>query len=329
MKSLVISTGQDSRNLCPLLLDRGDDVICTYRYSSLPLEKRLADFPRKNDVDFQCMDLCDPSSVNSIITECQPDNIFCLGALSHVGLSFKSPYSYVQTDAVGPLNVLEAIRLYSPGSRGYFAGSSEEMGSNVDPDGLQRITTPLQANSVYAAAKIMSRNLVSVYRRSYDLFVVTGLLFNHTSIHRTPPENFIESKVAQYVGKMINWENKHKKKYPQNLRCGLLTPQRDFGWSEDYMRAAMLMLETDEPKDYVAATGKTHSIQDIMEFMFSFVNRDYMDYIEQVPEFMRPCEVPYLCGDSTPIREELGWKPSKTFEDLMIMLVEHFVREGL
>lgn len=327
MISLVISTGQDSRNLCPLLLARGDEVVCTYRYSSTPLDVRLKGFPQKDKVRFVCMDLTDPSSVNAIISEHQPDNIFCLGALSHVGHSFSQPYQYVLTDAVGPLNVLESIRLYSPHSRAYFAGSSEEMGSNVDSDGLQRITTPLQANSVYAAAKIMSRNLVSVYRRSYGLFVVTGLLFNHSSIHRTPPENFIESKIAKYVGEMSNWEGRHNTKYTTTLKCGLLTPKRDFGWSEDYMRAAMLMLETEDPKDYIVATGEAHSVEEIMSYMFSRVNRSYKDYIEQVPEFMRPCEVPYLCGDSTPIREELGWSPTKNFSQLMNMLVDHFIKE--
>lgn len=327
MISLVISTGQDSRNLCPLLLEQGQKIICTYRYSSQPLDQRLGGFPRQNEIEFMCMDLCDASSVNAVMSEVAPDNVFCMGALSNVGHSFSSPYQHCITNAIGPLNVLEAIRIHSPHTRGYFCGSSEEFGSNVDSDGFQRITTPLQANSVYAASKIMSRNLVSVYRRSYNLFVVTGLLFNHTSIHRTPPENFIESKIAQYVGKMINWEERHNTTYPYKLKCGLLTPKRDFGWSEDYMRAAMLMLEVDTPKDYVVATGETHSIEEIMQYMFGRVSRHYKDYIEQVPEFMRPIDVNYLCGDSAPIRQELGWQTTKTFSQLMDMLVDHFIKQ--
>lgn len=321
--------GMDAQNLARILLEKNYEVIGTYRYSSIPIEQRKG----VAGVKLVCSDLTDSSGVARLVAEYQPDLIFNLGAMSHVHFSFLDPLSTFNADAMGPLNFLEAIRLHSPHSRFYQSSSSEMFGMNFEHDKkgpYQSIKTPFKPSSPYGVAKLAAHHLVNIYRGGYDMFAVGGILFNHTDYTRTP--TFFERKVSMYAAKLQNWLKKQDKisftdktivgkdTFPKLALGTVEGVYRDIGWSYDYMRAALMMLEADEPKDYVVATGNAYPIIDILKIM---MGEDYANYYYVEPSLVRPVDVPYLRGDSRPIQDELGWRPTKTFEELMQLLLEN------
>ena len=332
--------GMDAQNMASILLDKGHKVVGTYRYSSVPLDDRLKTKPAfYQRLSLVCSDLTDASGTSRLIADYQPDYIFNLAAMSHVGASFNDPAATFNADTIGVLNLLEGIKLNSPHTRLYQAATSEMFGKNYDvKDGVptQSIHTPFLPSSPYGVAKLASHHLINIYRAGYGVHAVSGILFNHTDIHRTP--TFFERKVSIYAGKLARWKEANfvkdltdltfSNKFVCSKISGSTFPKlplgtiegvhRDIGWSYDYMRAALLMVEADDPKDYVVSSGEAYPLTDILK-----VIPDYSHFIYIDPEFVRPVDVPYLRGDSTPIREELGWSPTKSFHELIEMLVAH------
>ena len=333
--------GMDARNLCQLLLDKGYEVVGTYRYSSIPLEDRIKTLPPDcQKIRFVSVDITDHSIAKLIKNE-QFDLFFNLCAQSHVGESFINPYHTINVDAMGPLNILEAIRNTSPQTRYYQANTSEMMGSNkneVEPGIFEQDeTTCLVPNSPYGIAKLMAHHLVRIYRESYGIFAVAGILFNHTHPGTRTP-SFFERKVSKYVAELDRWlfsgreyfltdtnlvDANTQEIFPK-LALGVIDGvYRDIGSSVDYMNAAYMMLTNKEPIDYVVATGESYPLTEILSIMFGRIGiNDYENYIYLDPKLIRPVDVPYLRGNAERIKNELGWKPNIGFKELMEAMVD-------
>lgn len=350
MKKVCITGifGMDARNLAEILLSKGYEVVGTYRYSSIPLKERIEYSDLNHQIKLVSLDITDMAGVTQLIRKEQFDLFFNLAAQSHVGESFRNPYYAIQVDGIGPLNILEAIRVCSPHTRYYNAGSSEMFGSNYEEvkleDGTiireQSESTCLDPNSPYGVGKLMSHNLVRIYREAYGIFAVSGILFNHTDPeYRTP--TFFERKVSKYVAELnIFRSSMNRYKVDKNkdiiididsgssfplLKLGTIEGvYRDIGWSHDYMRAAYMMTTNTEPKDYVVATGEARPLTEILKIMFGYIGiENFEDFYVVDPEFIRPVDVPYLRGNSSLIQKELGWQPTKSFKELMTDMVWH------
>ena len=231
-----------------------------------------------------------------------------MAAQSHVRISFDVPVYTAQADAVGVLNVLEACRLICPDTKIYQASSSEMFGNCIDSDGFQRESTPMRPVSPYGCAKVYGYNIARNYRHSYDMFISNGILFNHESPRRG--SNFVTSKIVQGAIAIASGE-------ATELRLGNLEARRDWGHAKDYVEAMWLMLQQDESDDYVCSTGISHSVRDCCEYVFNKLKLNYKDYVVMDEKYLRPEELHDLKGDSSKIREELGWEPEYTFEKLM------------
>jgi GDPmannose 4,6-dehydratase len=260
-------------------------------------------------------DLTDLSSMIRVISEIKPNEIYNLAAQSHVRISFDQPIYTANATGLGTLNLLEAVRMVSPHSKIYQASSSEMFGNSVDSDGFQRETTPMIPVSPYGCSKLSAYSLVRSYRRGYGLHAVNGILFNHESPRRG--SNFVTSKVIKTA-----LEIKHG--LANKLVIGNMDSYRDWGHSKDYVKAMHLLLNHNTPDDYVVSTMKTHSVREMIDYVFTKLELDYNLYVVQDQEFMRPEELKYLKGDSTKIRKEFGWKPEYTFEMLMDEMIEHW-----
>jgi GDPmannose 4,6-dehydratase len=270
----------------------------------------------RNDINVQYGDLLDIGSIDRLLLDIKPDEIYNLAAQSHVRISFEIPQFTVQTNASGVLNMLEAHRRTCPNAKFYQASSSEMFGLTVDDDNFQRETTVMNPVSPYGCAKVFGYNIVRNYRRAYKLHLTNGILFNHESPRRG--SNFVTSKVAKAAAKI-------KLGMQETLELGNMDSFRDWGHSKDYVRAMHLMMQQDEPGDWVVSTMETHSVREMCDLVFKYLGLDYRDYVVQNPKFMRPEELEYLRGDSTKIRTELGWEPEYTFKTLMEEMVEHWV----
>lgn len=303
--------GQDGANLSEYLLSLGYEVHGIMRRHSLSesQDQRIAHLPVKTYYG----DLMDQSSMERLLTEIMPDEIYNLGAQSHVRVSFEVPQFTMQTNALGVLNLLEAYRKCCPRAKFYQASSSEQFGSSVDSDGFQRETTPMHPVSPYGCAKLMAYHLVRTYRASYGLHASNGILFNHSGYRRG--EAFVEQKICK-AAVMI------KAGLQKTLELGNLYSCRDIGNSKDYVRAMHLMLQQSEPGDWVVSTGETMSVGDIVDYVF---NRTGIDKSALVidPKHTRPQELEYLKGDSSLIRS-LGWKPEFTMKDTLDEMINHW-----
>jgi GDPmannose 4,6-dehydratase len=309
--------GQDGSYLAEYLLSIGYEVHGIIRRNSTPehQQSRLDDI--RGNLHVYYGDLLDQSSIEHLLDKIQPDEIYNIAAQSHVRISFDIPQFTAQTNAVGVLNVLEAYRRACPSAKFYQASSSEMFGSSVDADGYQRETTPMTPVSPYGCTKVFGYNIVRNYRKAYKLHASNGILFNHESPRRG--SNFVTNKVVK-AAVMISLGLQKK------LELGNMDAYRDWGHSKDYVRAMYLILQQDQPGDWVVATGETRSVRDMCEYVFSKLGLDYRDYVVQNPKFLRPEELPYLKGDSTKIRTELGWKPEYTFEIMMDEMIEHWLQ---
>lgn len=309
--------GQDGSYLAEYLLDLGYEVYGIIRRNSTPehQQSRLDDIRNNPNLHISYGDLLDISGLERLLSEIKPDEIYNLAAQSHVRISFEIPQFTTQVNALGVVNVLEAMKNNCPNAKFYQASSSEMFGSAVDEDGFQRETTKMNPVSPYGCAKVFGYNIVRNYRNAYKLHLSNGILFNHESPRRG--SNFVTNKVVKAAVRIsLGLQDK--------LELGNLDAYRDWGHSKDYIKAMHLILQQSEPGDWVVATGETRSVRDMCEYVFKKLNLNYEDYITQNQKFLRPEELKYLKGDSTKMRK-LGWKPEYTFESMMDEMVEFWV----
>lgn len=313
-------TGQDGSYLSELLVEKGYEVHGIIRRTSTFNTDRIDHIyedPHNDDVRLflHYGDLTDGTTLRRILEEVQPVEIYNLGAQSHVRVSFDSPEYTVDTVGMGALRLLEAIRDYRHRTgidvRYYQAGSSEMFGKVQEVP--QKETTPFYPRSPYACAKVYAHWQTVNYRESYGMFACNGILFNHESPRRG--ETFVTRKITRAVARIV--AGKQKKLYMGNLDS-----KRDWGYAKDYVKAMWLMLQQDEPDDYVVATGETYSVKQFLELAFGYVNLNWQDYVEFDERYLRPAEVDLLIGDPTKAQEKLGWQRSVTFEELVALMVE-------
>ena len=317
MKSAFITgiTGQDGYYLTKFLLDKDYTVHGTIRRSSTfntsRIDSLISKYSSDKKINLYYSDLLDSSSLNNLINTIEPDEVYNLAAQSHVAVSFKNPVYTTQTGTLGSVSLLEAIKNLGKKTKFYQASSSEMYGGKEEIKlNEQSAFNPL---SPYAASKVFAHNMTKIYRESYDLFCVNGILFNHESPHRG--ETFVTRKISRAVARISMGIQK-------KLTLGNLDASRDWGYAGDYVEGMWMMMQHDKPDDWVLATGQTHSVQDFVKLAFEEVNLDFADYLETSEKYLRPNEVNYLLGDSSKAQKELGWKPKTSFEKLVKMMVE-------
>lgn len=308
--------GQDGSYLAEYLLGLGYEVHGIVRRNSTPEHQQSRiDFVRHN-LHVYYGDLLDVSGLERLLQKIKPDEVYNLAAQSHVRISFDIPQFTAQTNALGTLNILEAFRNACPEAKFYQASSSEMFGSSVDQDGFQRETTPFKPVSPYGCSKVFAFNIVHNYRKAYKLHAVNGILFNHESPRRG--SNFVTNKVVK--GAVLI-----KKGLAKNLELGNMDSYRDWGHSKDYIRAMHKIINHIIPDDFVVATGQTHSVREMTDYVFKKLEMDYQEYVIQNPIFLRPEELPYLKGDSSKLRSTFDWEPEYTFHQLMDEMIEFWM----
>ena len=308
-------TGQDGHYLSKLLLDKGYEVHGTIRRSSTFNTSRIDEFisSHKDDGRYNLYysDLTDSSSLNNLIHNIDPDEIYNLAAQSHVAVSFKNPMYTSSVGNNGTLTILETLRNIEKDVKFYQASSSEMFGGEEEK--LLNEESIFDPKSPYAASKVFSHNITKIYRESYGLFAVNGILFNHESPHRG--ETFVTRKITRAVARIsLGIQDK--------LTLGNLEASRDWGFAGDYVLGMWMMLQHDSPDDWVLATGETHTVKDFLEKAFAYVNLNWEDYVTTSDEYYRPNEVNYLLGDSSKAKKELNWNPEVSFEELVKMMIE-------
>lgn len=302
-------TGQDGSYLAEFLLSKDYEVIGMVRRTSTINFARIQHI--QDDIQLISGDLLDQGSLIGTLQECRPHEVYNLAAQSFVPASWKQPVFTGNVTALGVTRMLEAIRTVDPEIRFYQASSSEMFGKVREVP--QRESTPFYPRSPYGIAKVYGHWITVNYRESYDLFACSGILFNHESPRRGL--EFVTRKVTYNVARI-------KLGLADKLALGNLDAKRDWGFAGDYVRAMWLMLQQDEPDDYVVGTGTTHAVQELCEAAFSHVGLDWRDYVIQDPQFMRPAEVDLLVSDPAKAKEILGWEPDVTFEELIQMMVD-------
>lgn len=302
-------TGQDGSYLAEFLLSKGYQVIGMVRRSSTVTFERIQHI--QDDITIAQGDLHDQSSLVSIIETYQPDEVYNLAAQSFVPTSWSQPVLTAEATALGVTRLLEAIRLVNPKTRFYQASSSEMFGKVREVP--QRETTPFYPRSPYGVAKVYGHLITVNYRESYGMFAVSGILFNHESPRRGL--EFVTRKITYGAARI-------KLGLANELRLGNLEARRDWGFAGDYVAGMWLMLQQDEPQDFVLGTGVTHSVREFCELAFSHLGLDYREYVVQDPRFFRPAEVDLLVADPTKAHQKLGWHPTVSFEELVRMMVE-------
>jgi GDPmannose 4,6-dehydratase len=302
-------TGQDGSYLAELLLSKGYRVIGMMRRSSVVTFERIEHI--QDQVDIIQGDLHDQSSLMDLIEQYKPDEVYNLAAQSFVPTSWNQPVLTGEVTALGVTRMLEAIRFLSPRTRYYQASSSEMFGKVHEVP--QKETTPFYPRSPYGVAKVYGHWITVNYRESYNLFAVSGILFNHESPRRGT--EFVTRKITYGAVRI-------KLGLAKDLRLGNLESRRDWGFAGDYVDAMWRMIQNDHPEDFVVGTGETHSVREFCEKAFSYLGMDYHDYVIQDPRFLRPAEVDLLVADSSNVRQKLGWTPNVNFDGLVEMMVD-------
>ena len=310
-------TGQDGSFLAEFLLGKGYDVFGIIRRSSSFNTDRIDHIyqdPHDPNVQMRLVygDLNDSSSLNTILRQVNPDEIYNLGAQSHVRVSFDIPEYTAEVTGLGTVRLLEAIRDVGIRPKFYQASSSELFGKVAETP--QRETTPFHPRSPYGCAKAYAYYITVNYRESYGLFACNGILFNHESERRG--ETFVSRKITRGATRI-------KLGLQDKLYLGNLDARRDWGHARDYVEGMWLMMQASEPDDYVLATGETHSIREFLDLAFGRLDLDWKQYVEIDPRYFRPAEVELLQGDATKARTKLGWRPKVAFPDLVALMVDH------
>lgn len=324
MKKAMVTgiTGQDGSYLAELLLSKGYEVHGLKRRSSSYNTSRIdhiyldARQQSECNIYFHFADLADSSALARLIHRINPDEIYNLGAQSHVRVSYDIPEYTADITGLGTLRLLEAIRDAKTKTKFYQAGSSEMFGKVIETP--QKETTPFHPRSPYAAAKVFSHNIAVNYRESYGMFICNGILFNHESPRRG--ETFVTRKITRAVARIK--AGKQKK-----LFLGNLDAKRDWGYAKEYVEAMWLMLQQDKPDDYVIATGETHSIKEFLRVAFSCVGLSWEEFVEFDERYLRPAEVDLLLGDASKAKKNLNWEPKVKFKELAQLMVEADIEE--
>lgn len=333
MKALITGiTGQDGSYLAEYLLEQGYSVHGMIRRSSSNNFGRIAHLietsPVTGSIGIHYGDLTDMASVARLVQDLAPGELYNLGGQSHVGVSFKNPLETANATGLGALRVLEAVRQHSPTTKVYQASSSEMFG---DQSGPKNEDTPFRSRSPYASAKIFAHENVRAYREAYDIFAVSGILFNHESPRRG--EEFVTQKIVKQLKEVLN--NKR-----DIVKLGNLDARRDWGYAGDYVKAMHAMLQLEEPQDFVIATNRTHSVREFVELVakeLNIINFNWRNdvgygtyegetkvFVKTSKEFFRPADIQEILGDYTKAEEELGWYPETSFSEL----VERMVHEA-
>ena len=316
MKAFITGiTGQDGYYLTDHLINLGYEVHGTIRRSSTFNTSRIDELIAKHRDDgylkLYYSDLLDSSSLNNLINSIKPDEIYNLAAQSHVAVSFKNPLYTTQTSTVGPLTLLEAVK-NSKNEIKYYQASSSEMFGGVDNSMLSE-SSKFDPKSPYAVGKLFAHEMTKVYRESYSLHCVNGILFNHESPQRG--ETFVTRKITRAVGRIYH-------KLQGKLTLGNLEAKRDWGFAGDYVKAMKLMIDYKEPDDWVIATGETHTVKEFVKLAFSEVGLDWNEFVASSDKYFRPNEVNHLLGDPTKAKTLLNWEPQVSFNNLVKKMVE-------
>jgi GDPmannose 4,6-dehydratase len=312
--------GQDGSYLAEFLTDKGYDVFGTVKRNSVSENQtsRLDSIYEKIKNNLIYADLTDMASLLHALKISDPHEVYNLAAQSHVRISFDQPVYTAQATGIGTLNLLEAIRIHNPQIRMYQASSSEMFGNSIDADGYQRETTSMNPVSPYGCAKVFSYNICRNYRNSYDMFVSNGILFNHESPRRGT--NFVTSKIVKgAVRIMMGFEKK--------LVLGNLNATRDWGHAKDYVEAMWMILQQESPDDFVCSTGVSHSVRDVVEYVFGKLNLRWEDHVEMDQKFLRPEELNDLKGDCSKLKNITGWEPKYTLESMMDEMIDYWINK--
>jgi GDPmannose 4,6-dehydratase len=310
--------GQDGSYLAEFLLEKGYDVYGSLKRNSITENQTTRLNQIYKDINLEYADLTDMGSMLSLMNLVKPHEIYNLGAQSHVRISFDQPSYTVNTIVNGTLNLLECMRINHRNSKFYQASSSEMFGNSIDKDGFQRESTPMHPVSPYGCAKLFGYNIVRNYRHSYKMFLSNGILFNHESPRRGI--NFVTNKVVHEAVKIKLGKSKR-------LELGNLKAARDWGHAKDYVEAMHLIINYKKPDDFVCATGKSHTVQELVDYTFKSLNLDKKKYVFVNEKFLRPEELDVLKGDSSKAQKHLGWKPKYTFETMIDEMIDSKLNE--
>jgi len=310
--------GQDGSYLAEFLIEKGYVVFGTIKRNSVSENQtaRLDNIYDEIKDNLIYADLLDVPSLLHALKISDPEEVYNLAAQSHVRISFDQPVYTAQSTGIGTLNLLEAIRLHNPKIRMYQASSSEMFGNTIDSDGFQRETTALNPVSPYGCAKVFSYNICRNYRNSYNMFISNGILFNHESPRRGV--NFVTNKVVKTAVEI-------KMGLAKNLLLGNLNASRDWGHAKDYVRAMWIMLQQDVPGDFVCSTGESHTVKELVEYVFGKLGLQWEDYVGTDEKYLRPEELEDLKGDSTLLRDRTGWSTTYTFETMLDEMIDHWI----
>ena len=322
MKALITGiTGQDGAYLSKLLLNKDYEVHGLVRRSSsfntARIDNLISEHSPENKFQLHYSDLLDSSSITNLINSINPDEIYNLAAQSHVSVSFENPIYTSQVGTLGSITILEALKHSEKRIKFYQASSSEMFGgSSIEILNESSVFNP---KSPYGASKVFAHDITKIYRDSYDVFGVNGILFNHESPLRG--ETFVTRKISKAVGRIVAG-------IQEKLTLGNLEASRDWGYAKDYVQGMWLMMQYKNPEDWVLATGVTKTVREFAIEAFNYVNLNWEDFILTSEKYLRPNEVDYLLGDSSKARKELKWKPSVDFSGLVKIMVEHDIKEA-
>ena len=322
MKALITGiTGQDGSYLAKLLLSKDYEVHGLVRRSSsfntARIDNLISEHSPENKFQLHYSDLLDSSSITNLINSINPDEIYNLAAQSHVSVSFENPIYTTQVGTLGSITILEALKHSEKRIKFYQASSSEMFGgSSIEILNESSVFNP---KSPYGASKVFAHDITKIYRDSYNIFGVNGILFNHESPLRG--ETFVTRKISKAVGRIVTG-------IQEKLTLGNLDASRDWGYAKDYVQGMWLMMQHENPEDWVLATGVTKTVREFAIEAFNHVNLNWEDFVLTSEKYLRPNEVDYLLGDSSKARKELKWKPSVDFSGLVKIMVEHDIKEA-